>query len=205
MIDDAFLSTYILLGGIIVFSVIGFRDRHFMEKYLYSPYDIKHYGQWYRWFTHAFLHADLAHLFFNGFTLFSFGPVLIVLLKTYSNMNAQIFFWFLVVSSMIISSSISYFRHKDDPGYRSLGFSGVTSAIVFGFIVLAPTYPLEFMFVPVPIPAWLFGLIFLGFEIYADRQKKTNIAHDAHIAGAIYGAVIIFLTNIDVVLSNFNL
>jgi membrane associated rhomboid family serine protease len=84
-----------------------------------------------------------------------------------------------------------------------LGFSGVTSAIVFGVILLAPDMKLMLMFIPVPIPAWLFGLIYLAFEIYADRNKKTNIAHDAHIAGAIYGIIFIFLTNIEEVMTNF--
>lgn len=190
----------------IVVSLIGFRDRHFMEKYLNSPYDMKHHGEWYRLFTHAFLHADAAHLFFNGFTLYMFGPLLEeFFIAKYDMIGGEGFYWFLVISSMMVSSSISYYRHKDNPGYKSLGLSGVTSALVFGFIVLAPFSQLGIMFIPVPIPAWLFGLVYLGFEIYADRQKKSNIAHDAHIAGAIYGAAIIFLTNIDIVLSNFNL
>jgi membrane associated rhomboid family serine protease len=60
------------------------------------------------------------------------------------------------------------------------------------------------MFLPIPIPAWLFGLVYLGFEIYSDRNRKTNIAHDAHIAGAVFGIVFILITNIDQVIANFN-
>lgn len=205
MIEVEFFSTYILLGLTIIVSLIGFNNREFMEKYLFSPYNMKHYGERYRLFSHAFLHLDAMHLLFNAITLYYFGgPLEQFFVAKYGFEWGEAFFWFMVISSMLVSSVISYIRHKDNPNYRSLGISGVTSALVFGFIVLAPFAQLGFMFIPVPIPAFVFGIIYLGFEIYADRQKKSNIAHDAHIAGAIYGAVIIFLTNIEFVLSNFN-
>lgn len=206
MMDTQFFSTYILIGVTVIVSLVGFNDRNFMEKYLNSPYLMKHHGEWYRLFSHAFLHADGAHLFFNAFTLFNFGPLLEEwhFIPKYGETMGEIYFWLFIVSSMIVSSSISYLRHKDNPNYKSIGISGVTSTLLFAFIVLFPTMKLNLLILPVRCPAWLFGLIYLGFEIYADRQKKSNIAHDAHIAGAIYGIIIIFLTNIDTVLENFN-
>jgi membrane associated rhomboid family serine protease len=144
------------------------------------------------------------HLAFNGITLYSFGQVLETYLTAKYGLNlGEGVFWIFVITAMLASSMISFIRHKDNVGYKSLGFSGVTSAIVFGVILLAPDMKLMLMFIPVPIPAWLFGLIYLAFEIYADRNKKTNIAHDAHIAGAIYGIIFIFLTNIEEVMTNF--
>lgn len=202
----AFLSTYILLGVIVIVSIKGFNDRDFMEKYLYSPYLVKHYNEWYRMFTHAFLHGDSMHLIFNAITLFLFGIELEEKL-TRSDLHGEkglLIYWLLVIGAMVFSTLISYARHKDNQYYRSLGFSGVTSAMVYGFIILDPTRGMSALFVPFSVPAWAFGLIYLAFEIYADRNKKTNIAHDAHIAGAIFGVVFIFLTNIEYVISQFN-
>jgi len=204
--ETAFLSTYILLGVIVIVSIKGFNDRDFMEKYLYSPYLVKHYNQWYRMFTHAFLHGDATHLIFNAITLFLFGQNLEKILTEYTphGKNGMIIYWVLVLGSMVFSTLISYARHKDNQYYRSLGFSGVTSAMVYGFIILAPTAQMSVLLIPIDIPAWIFGILYLAFEIYADRNKKTNIAHDAHIAGAIFGVVFIFLTNIDYVILQFN-
>lgn len=204
MLEAGNLSTYILLGVIIIVSLVGFNNREFMEKYLFYPFGVKHYGENYRFLTHAFLHLDATHLIFNGLTMFLFGPIVESWLIAIHGVNmGEGLFWILVVGAMLGSSVISYFRHQNNPGYKSLGFSGVTSAIVFAFILFEPTKEIGFFILPPVIPGWLFGFLYLAFEIYSDRNKKTNIAHDAHIAGAVFGVIFIFLTNIEVVMNNF--
>ncbi len=203
--ETAFLSTYILLGLTVIVSLQGFNNRDFMERFLFSPYAVKHSGEWWRFFTHAFLHGDYMHLFFNGFVLLNFGPWI----ETYFVLQfgvplGEFYFWLFCISGMFGSSLISFYRHADNVHYRSLGISGVTSGILFAFILLNPLATLSAMLIPIPMPAWLFGIIYLGFEIYADRNRKTNIAHDAHIAGAIFGILFIFLTNIDGVVKLYN-
>lgn len=185
-------------------SLTGFNNRDFMEKYLFSPYEVKHHKEYYRFFTHAFLHGDFTHLLFNGITLFFFGkPFEKYLFDFYGLLPGQIIFWAFVLIAMLASSSIAYIRNKNNPNYRSLGLSGVTSAILFAMIMLAPNMPLGFLLLPIQLKGWMFGLIYLAFEIYADRNKKTNIAHDAHISGALFGIVFILITNIDGVIKAF--
>lgn len=197
-------STYILLGTMAIMSFTGFNNRDFMEKYLFSPYLVKHERESYRFITHAFLHADFAHLLFNGMTVFFFGTAFEkYLYNFYGPLIGEIVFWCFVVASMFASSSISYFRHKDNPNYRSLGLSGVASAILFAVIMLDPGMKIGFLFIPVPITAWIFGLIYLAFEIYSDRNRKTGIAHDAHISGAVFGIIFILITNIEQVIISF--
>lgn len=203
--QEGFFSTYILLAAVVITSIKGFNDRTFVDKYLFIPYNVNHYREWYRFFTHPFLHGDVAHLFFNCFTLYNFGPIFELYLVTQFGMiGGQMVFWAFTLASMLASSSISYARHKDNPGYRSLGISGVVSAVLFAVILIFPSLPLNFMFIPIPIPAYIFGALYLAFEIYSDRNRKTNIAHDAHIAGAVFGILFILITNIDQVISNFN-
>ncbi|WP_341901328.1 rhomboid family intramembrane serine protease [Fluviicola taffensis] len=197
-------STYILLGTMAIMSFTGFNNRDFMEKYLFSPYLVKHEKEYYRFITHAFLHGDFNHLLFNGITLFFFGkPFEKYLFNFYGPLPGEIIFWAFALIAMFASSSISYFRHKDNPNYRSLGLSGVTSAILFAMIMLAPSMEIALILLPIPIPAWIFGLLYLAFEIYSDRNKKTTIAHDAHISGAVFGIIFILITNIEQVIFAF--
>jgi membrane associated rhomboid family serine protease len=202
--ETGFYSTYLLLIAVVIVSLKGFNDREFVEKYLFIPYDVKHHGEWYRFFTHAFLHGDTGHLFFNGFTLFNFGPFLEDYLAFKYGSLGQMVFWLFILLSLVASSSISYWRHKDNSSYRSLGISGAVSSVLFAFILIAPTAELSIMFLPIPIPAYLFGAIYLAYEIYSDRNRRTAIAHDAHIAGAVFGILFILITNIELVIHNFN-
>ena len=153
-------------------SFTGFNNRDFMEKYLFSPYAVKHDKEYYRFITHAFLHGDFGHLIFNGITLFYFGRYFeFYLYNFYGALPGEIIFWAFVIVSMFASSSIAYFRHKENPNYRSLGLSGVTSAILFAMIMLDPGMKIGFMFIPVPITAWIFGLIYLAFEMKISSKK----------------------------------
>nr|WP_294861334.1 rhomboid family intramembrane serine protease [uncultured Fluviicola sp.] len=197
-------STYILLGTMAVMSFTGFNNRDFMEKYLFSPYLVKHEREYYRFVTHAFLHGDFSHLLFNGVTLFFFGkPFEEYLFDFYGPLPGEIIFWIFVLMAMFASTSISFIRYKDNPNYRSLGLSGVTSAILFAMILLIPNMQIGLLLFPFPLKGWMFGLIYLAFEIYADRNRKTNIAHDAHISGALFGVVFILITNIEGVIKAF--
>ncbi len=199
-----FYDTYILLALVGIMSFLGFQNRDFMEKYLFHPYSVKHNREYYRFISHAFLHNDIGHLFFNCITLYFFGIPFEEYLKAYYGLlEGKIIFWIFVFLAMFASSSISFFRHKDNSSYRSLGLSGVTAAILFAMIMLAPDMKLMIIFLPIPMSAWIFGILYLAFEIYSDRNKKTNIVHDAHISGAIFGVLFILFTNIEGVLIAF--
>ena len=204
MFADGNLSTLILLGVIVTVSLVGFSNKEFMEKYLFYPYRVKHYGEYYRFMSHGFLHLDVLHLLFNSIVLYQFGSLLErFFIEKHEQQIGEAVYWAFILAAMFVSCIISFLRNKDNPHYKSLGFSGVTSAMVFAIILLAPDLEMGLIFLPIRVPAWLFGAVYLGFEIYADRQKKSNIAHDAHIAGAVFGIIFIFLTNIDFVVDNF--
>lgn len=191
-------STYIIIALAAIVSIKGFQDPVFVAKYLFVPYRVKHNNENYRIITHAFLHGDPGHLIFNGITMYFFGSFMERYFRSfYGVFVGEMFFWGFIILAIVASSIISFSRHKDNPNYRSLGLSGATSAILFAAIVLFPTMEIGFMFIPIPIKAYIFGPIYLAFEIYSDRNRKTNIAHDAHIAGAVFGILFILITNIE--------
>jgi len=88
----------------------------------------------------------------------------------------------------------SIIKHRDNPNYLSLGASGAVSAIVFSFIIIEPLAPLGLIIIPgLSIPGFIFGLLYLFAENYMIKKGGSNIAHDAHISGAIFGLLFIAL------------
>jgi membrane associated rhomboid family serine protease len=53
------------------------------------------------------------------------------------------------------------------------------------------------IFLPILIPAYIFGPLYLAFEYWAFKKNKTNIAHDAHLGGALFGILFILALNIE--------
>ncbi len=150
---------------------------------------IHHRKEWYRFFTGAFIHADWMHLAFNMYSLYMFGGIVE---RAYYNLFEEkgiLFFILLYVLGIFMSSFYSYEKHKNDMYYNALGASGAVSAVVFACIILFPTHELGLLFLPFYVPAYLFGIIFLGVEYYLGKRGNSNIGHDAHFWGAIHGVV----------------
>ncbi|MFK7786217.1 MAG: rhomboid family intramembrane serine protease, partial [Crocinitomicaceae bacterium] len=97
----------------------------------------------------------------------------------------------------LFATIVPYIRNKDNPGYRSLGASGAVSAVIFAAILWNPEMRLSLFFIPIAIPAYIFGPLYLLFEFYMDKRGGGRIAHDAHIGGAIFGVLYVLIINID--------
>ena len=61
--------------------------------------------------------------------------------------------------------------------------------MAFGLIF--PNALLMFMFVPFPIKAKYFVLIYGLVELYLGFQNNSNVAHFAHLGGMLFGFIII--------------
>lgn len=95
----------------------------------------------------------------------------------------------------IFASLLLFIKHKNNPYYNSLGASGAVSAVVFALILWDPNLELILFFIPIPIKAYIFGPIYLLIEYYAMKRGQSNVAHEAHISGAIFGLVYVLLLN----------
>ncbi|NRA13554.1 MAG: rhomboid family intramembrane serine protease [Crocinitomicaceae bacterium] len=200
--------TVILIVTIIV-SLMAFKDSSLKEKLMYIPYDVKHHNNYARIFGHVLIHADYMHLAFNMMALYFLGDLFLTadaykyvgvdgsLYSEYGELTGQAHFLVLYVLGGLFSTLIPYIRHQDNMVYRSLGASGAVSAVVFAAILWNPTVNINLMFIPIDIPAYIFGPLYLAFEFYQDRKGKSGIAHDAHIGGAIFGIAYVLIINID--------
>jgi membrane associated rhomboid family serine protease len=184
------MITYIILA-ITVFISISAMDNHSLKnKLVFNAYLIHERKDWYRFFSSGLIHADWMHLGFNMLSLYMFGKAVEDAYRELFDVKGILFFILLYVGGLAMSSLYSYERNKGNIYYNALGASGAVSSVIYAFILLAPTARLGFMFIPVPIPAYLFGFIYLGIEYYMSKRGNTGIAHDAHFWGAIYGVVL---------------
>ncbi|WP_316633710.1 rhomboid family intramembrane serine protease [uncultured Flavobacterium sp.] len=177
-----------ILIGIIVANVLisykGFNDLSFFRKYEFHVGSIRS-GEQIRMLSSGFLHVDMMHLIFNMLTLWFFAPVVIQWLGTFS-------FVLVYFGSLIFGSLLTMLFHKNDYSYRAVGASGAVTGVLYSAILLQPDMMLGIFFV-IPIPAYLFGILYLLYSIYGMRAKNDNIGHTAHFGGAIGGYVITLL------------
>jgi membrane associated rhomboid family serine protease len=179
---NTFLIAIIVVN--ILISYKGFNDLTFFRKYEFHVGSIRA-GEQIRMVSSGFLHADLPHLIFNMMTLYFFAPVVIGFLGDLS-------FVFIYFGSLVFGSLLTMIFHKDQYNYRAVGASGAVTGVLYSAILLQPDMMLGIFFV-IPIPAYLFGILYLLYSIYGMKAKNDNIGHTAHFGGAVGGYLITLL------------
>tara|TARA_R110002050_G_scaffold56512_1_gene127007 strand:+ start:104842 stop:105492 length:651 start_codon:yes stop_codon:yes gene_type:complete len=189
MFDIHFVTIGIIAINILV-SLKGFNDSNFFDRYKFQIGPIKA-GQKDRLLTSGFIHVDIPHLFFNMFTLYFFANVVI-------SWFGPIKFLIIYIISLIAGSLLAMVFHKNEPHYSAVGASGAVTGILYAAILLQPNMQLGLMFIPIPLPAYVFGIGYLLYSIYGMKSKLGNIGHTAHFGGAIGGylTTLIFLPSL---------
>jgi membrane associated rhomboid family serine protease len=159
------------------------------------PFSVSKGQNVYTLITSGLVHADWMHLFFNMFTFYAFAFTLERLMGSWQ-------FGLLYFLGLVLSDLPTVIKHKDHFNYNSLGASGAISAVLFSYILFNPMSKIYIMFIPIGIPAVVFGILYLIYCAYASRNSRDHINHDAHFFGALTGLIftIIFVPGI---LQNF--
>lgn len=168
-----------------VISIMSFNRPGEIDKLSMWPYMVKEHKQYYRFITAGLVHADYMHLGFNMLTMWFFGKYIEMIFQDL--FGSKIYFLVFYVLALILSDLPSYIRHRNNYGFRSIGASGAVSAVVFAFILFQPWAKIV-VFV-IPMPAILYGVLFLGYSVYMSRRGGDGINHDAHFWGAVFGIV----------------
>lgn len=175
-------------------SIAAFRNSDLMYKLQFNPYLIIHKKQWYRIVTHAFLHADYAHLAINMFVLYSFGEAIEYYFGQFFGTYRYLYYALLYMGSLIIAPVYALIRHRNNPNYNAVGASGAVSAVVFAAIFFNPANKIYF-FAVLPIPGILFAILYLIYSYVMSKKSKDNVAHDTHFWGAVFGFFFPMLIN----------
>ena len=93
--------------------------------------------------------------------------------------------------------------HKSHGDYTSVGASGAVNGVVYAAIALLPSMGIGLFLLPISIPAWAFGLIYVVFTIYGIKAKWGNVNHAAHLGGALAGILLTAALYPDAVIENY--
>ena len=182
------MSTPVLL--LIVLNILvsykGFSESRFFEKYKFSVLALKE-EQYFRLFSSGFLHVDTSHLVFNMFALYIFGDVVI-------QITGVFLFMLIYILSLLAGNYFTFINHKNEPNYSAVGASGAVSGIVYSSILLFPEMQLALIFFPIPMPGYVFGILYLLYTLFGMKSRRDNIGHTAHFGGAVSGfAITLFI------------
>lgn len=167
----------------IITSLIAFSNQELFGKMMLHPYSVSRGRYVYTVITSGFIHRDWMHLFFNMLSYYFFAFQLEPLLGHWQ-------FGVLYMVSLVLSDMPSVLKHKENYNYYSLGASGAVSAVIFSYILYSPLTQMMILPIPIPIPAVLFGVLYLVYCSYASKYSRDQINHDAHLYGALSGLMI---------------
>lgn len=181
--------TYLIIGFTVLISLWAFSNPDVFYKCKHWPYAEARHGEYYRWLTSGFLHGDNMHLLFNMITLYFFGSAVedwfVVLFPGFGKVMYLCFYLIAIVAA----SLATYYKYKNVQSFASIGASGAVSAVLFAAILLNPTLSLFLMFIPIPIPGFIYGIGFLWYSTYAAQRGGDGIDHTAHFYGAVFGFI----------------
>jgi membrane associated rhomboid family serine protease len=173
-----------------IISLICFENRALFDQLKHHPASEARNNEWYRMVTSGFLHADYFHLGVNMYVLYGFGSFVENRFLDYYGLAFGRFIYLALYLIMIVLADIpSFIKHKNNYSYSAIGASGAVSGVLFIFILMRPWAPLELYFF-IPIPAIVFGVLYLLYSSWASNNAKDNIGHDAHFYGAVAGMVL---------------
>ena len=183
MLGLPFNHTVTIILITVVISLIAFSNQKVMNRLLFWPPALQR-GEYDRFISHGFIHANGAHLLFNMITLFFFGSVIESFYRQYFFDMGFVLFY---LGGLIAAIIPSYLKHKHDTHWASLGASGAVSAVLFAYILFEP-WKLIFVFF-IPVPAIIFAVLYVAYSIWSGKRGNSNINHSAHLWGAAYGVI----------------
>ncbi len=137
-----------------------------------------------RFVTYGFAHSATSplHLGFNMLALWFFGP------EVEERTGRREFFRFWIAAIVVsgLAWLASSFVGTGGAGSYLVGASGAVMATLAVFIWHNPHQELLFWGI-LPVPAWALGLLYFFSDVNGAYQHSGNVAHVAHIGGALFG------------------
>ncbi len=181
--------TLVIILVTVGLSLAAWNNPALMDRWIMNPYQVMKRGQYYRLLTSGFLHADWGHLLFNMLSLYFFGGFIEQVFDYLFGANGGLYLIGFYLIAIVVSDIPTLLKHRNSPGYNSLGASGGVSAILFAAILFRPLTPIYLFFIPIGIPGFIFGALYLAYSYYEARRGYGNVNHDAHFYGAVFGVL----------------
>ncbi|GAB2572971.1 rhomboid family intramembrane serine protease [Spirosoma areae] len=186
------IITLIIVVTVII-SVAAWNNYGLMNRWIMNPYQVAERGQYYRLITSGFLHADWGHLIFNMISLYVFGAFIEQVFGMLFGAGGPPYLIGFYLVAILVSDIPTFLKHRTNPGYNSLGASGGVAAIIFATILFRPLTPIYLFFIPIGIPGFIFGGLYLAYSYYEAQRGAGNVNHDAHFYGALFGVLFMII------------
>ena len=137
--------------------------------------------------TYQFLHGSIGHIFFNMLTLWMFG-------STLENFwGSGRFLAFYIVCGVFAGIAQLIMQG----GGVAIGASGSIMGLMAAFAYLFPNTELIYMFLPIPIKAKYMIPGIMALDVFGSIAPRLgdNVAHFAHLGGALAGIMIVIIWN----------
>jgi membrane associated rhomboid family serine protease len=185
--------TLIIIIITVLVSIAALTNEKIFNDFIFDPPAVTYDKQWYRFLTCGLIHADFGHLFFNMYAFYMFGDNVEENFIRIFHEKGKVLYLVLYVTSLFACLLPTYFKHKTDNYYRSLGASGAVSAVIFAYILLNPLQKIGLIFLPpsLSLPAFVFGFLYIVISSFLGKRGGGRINHSAHIFGGLYGIAFI--------------
>jgi membrane associated rhomboid family serine protease len=178
----------IILVVTIAVSIACFYNAELFHRLKFNAWLIRERKQNYRFLSYGLVHAGWMHLAINMFVLYSFGNHVEAAFKMiFGPAKGLLNYGMLYVGGIIFATLLDFGKQKNNPYYDAVGASGAVAAVLFSSIILMPTSSLFVFPIPFPVPAWLFGILYIAYSVWMGKKGNDNIGHNAHLLGAVYG------------------
>ena len=177
-------------------------NENFMLGTFAMFYPTSPYFHWWQPLTHMFMHGGFWHIFFNMYTLVMFGMVVERALGT------KKFLWFYFITglgavalhTLIQWVELTWLGGDQIAAMRTpmVGASGAIYGVLVAFAMIYPEARMTLIFPPVTLDAKWMVIIFIGLELVTgigslNGLASLQIAHFAHLGGALFGWLLILL------------
>ena len=200
-----FIILYSLIIPTIIISIIAFQKIEVMDKLKFNAVHIHTSKEWYRFLSYGTVHANYLHLGVNMYVFWSFGKYILFDFHYIFGQLANLYFTLLYIPALALSVVPSYLKNRNNVFYNAVGASGAVSAIVYVSIILNPMAGLGLILIPIYLPAWIFGALYLIYTIIMSKRGNSTIGHSAHLWGAVYGLIFILLVKPSLYLNFFEM
>ncbi len=181
------IITYVIIGLTCLISYYCLNNRALFNELSHNPYMEVQRGQYYRVLSGGFLHGSMMHLGINMYVLYQFGGFIEEYFSyRFGSLGPTLYISF-YVAAIIFANLGSLVRHQNNPGFSSIGASGVTSALILFYVFFDPWQ----MFVFPPLPAIVLAVLYIGYSHWASYQSGNRIDHQGHLWGALFGVLFV--------------
>ncbi len=144
----------------------------------FEPWQVVSYG---------FLHGGFNHLFFNMFALWMFG---VSLERVWGSKPFALYYFVCIIGAGATQLLV---QQLSGTFYPTIGASGAVFGLLLAYGVTWPENRIMLLFLPVPIKAKWFVLIYGGVELlFGITNAMPQIAHFAHLGGLFFGAIVLW-------------